>query len=550
MFVRTKKSGKREYLQIVKNERLGDKVQQRVMMTLGRLDILQANGQLDSLLRSGLRFSTKLRVLDAAQSDKTTKTKTLRIGPALLFEKLWDELGIKVVIHARVAERRFQFSIERAIFLTVLHRLFNPGSDRAAEKWKDNYAISGVGKLDLQHLYRSMGWLGEWLPEPEEQEASNPFVMRCIKDRLEEDLFLRQRDLFTDLSLVFFDTTSLYFEGLGGLNLGDYGYSKDHRPDLRQIVVGVVLDNSGNPVCSEILPGNTSDVKTLIPVAARLKKRFGIEKVCMVADRGMISKETIAELGKLGWDYILGVRMHKVKEVREKVLTDTGRFKVINPERRYSKDPSPLRVKEVDIEGTRYIVCHNEEQAEKDRKDRENIVKALQEQLKSGDKSLVGNKGYRKYIKCETRNFSIDEDKIEEEKIYDGKWVLTTSTDLPMEEVALKYKQLLTVEDIFRTMKSTLETRPIYHKCDETITGHVFCSFLALKLRKRLQDLIEQRGWKLEWADIIRDVNEMTEVNVTHHKDKFILRTETKGVAGKVFKAAGVALPPVLKELK
>ena len=522
MFVRTKKSGKREYLQIVKNERLGDKVQQRVLLTLGRMDILQANGQLDSLLRSGLRFSTRLRVLDAHQSDKTTKTNTLHIGPALLFEKLWEELGIKEVLQSRVAARRFQFSIERAIFLTVLHRLFSPGSDRAAEKWKENYAISGIGKLDLQHLYRTMGWLGEWLPEAEEQEDSNPFVMRCTKDLLEEDLFLRQRDLFTDLSLVFFDTTSLYFEGQGGLTLGEYGHSKDHRPGLRQIVVGVVLDNAGNPVCSEILPGNTSDIKTLIPVAERLKKRFGIEKVCMVADRGMISKKTIAELEELSWDYILGVRMRKVKEVREKVLADIGRFKVINPKRTYSKDPSPLKVKEVDIDGTRYIVCHNEEQAVKDRRDRENIIESLREHLKAGDKSLVGNKGYRKYIKCETRNFGIDENKVEEEKIYDGKWVLTTSTDLPTEEVALKYKQLLTVEDIFRTMKSTLETRPIYHKCDETITGHVFCSFLALKLRKRLQDLIDDKGWKLEWADIVHDVNEITEVKITHNKEKFI----------------------------
>jgi len=501
---------------------LGDKVQQRVLLTLGRMDILQANGQLDSLLRSGLRFSTRLRVLDAHQSDKTTKTNTLHIGPALLFEKLWEELGIKEVLQSRVAARRFQFSIERAIFLTVLHRLFSPGSDRAAEKWKENYAISGIGKLDLQHLYRTMGWLGEWLPEAEEQEDSNPFVMRCTKDLLEEDLFLRQRDLFTDLSLVFFDTTSLYFEGQGGLTLGEYGHSKDHRPGLRQIVVGVVLDNAGNPVCSEILPGNTSDIKTLIPVAERLKKRFGIEKVCMVADRGMISKKTIAELEELSWDYILGVRMRKVKEVREKVLADIGRFKVINPKRTYSKDPSPLKVKEVDIDGTRYIVCHNEEQAVKDRRDRENIIESLREHLKAGDKSLVGNKGYRKYIKCETRNFGIDENKVEEEKIYDGKWVLTTSTDLPTEEVALKYKQLLTVEDIFRTMKSTLETRPIYHKCDETITGHVFCSFLALKLRKRLQDLIDDKGWKLEWADIVHDVNEITEVKITHNKEKFI----------------------------
>jgi transposase len=168
--------------------------------------------------------------------------------------------------------------------------------------------------------------------------------------------------------------------------------------------------------------------------------------------------------------------------------------------------------------------------------------------LRKGDKSLVGNKGYRRYLKCEGTRFEIDEDKILSEEIFDGKWVLRTNTKLPFVEVALQYKQLWTVEDIFRTMKSIMETRPIFHKCDETIAGHVFCSFLALLLRKKLHDMIAARGWKLEWADIVRDVDAIMEVNVTHGEKKFTVRTETTGVAGKVFQAVGVALPPVLQE--
>ena len=167
--------------------------------------------------------------------------------------------------------------------------------------------------------------------------------------------------------------------------------------------------------------------------------------------------------------------------------------------------------------------------------------------MRAGDKSLVGNKGYRRFLRTTGEHFTIDQDKIEEEERYDGKWVLTTNTELATGEVALKYKQLWMVEDIFRSMKSLLETRPIYHKCDETIRGHVFCSFLALVLRKELQDRVERQGWSLEWADIIRDLDRLQEVEMSIQGKSYVVRTETKGTAGKVFQACGVALPPTLR---
>src|SRR5919198_2048933 len=140
------------------------------------------------------------------------------------------------------------------------------------------------------------------------------------------------------------------------------------------------------------------------------------------------------------------------------------------------RDPTPLKVKEVWVEGRRYVVCLNEDQVTKDAADREAIVAALREQLKRGDKSLIGNRGYRKYLQSQGKRFTIDEKKLLKEARYDGKWVLRTNTDLPAAEIALKYKQLWMVEEIFRSAKSWLQTRPIFHKCDETIRGHVFCS--------------------------------------------------------------------------
>lgn len=547
MFIRAKKRGERTYLQIVENERRGEKVVQHVKMTLGRLDLLEESGQLDSLLRSGLRFSNQLHILDAHAKGATTTTSTRKIGPALLFERLWTECGIATVIKSLLVKRGFQFPLERVIFTVVLHRLFAPGSDRAAEKWMDGHAIAGIDTvIYLQHFYRTMGWLGESLPAKNQLHAT-PFMWRANKDLIEEGLFALRRDLFTSLHIVFFDTTSLHFEGKGGTHLGHRGYSKNKRSDLNQIVVGVVLDDNGNPICSEVMPGNTTDVKTLIPIAERLKNQFGVGRICVVADRGMISKKTIDELEQMGWDYILGVRMHKVIEVRDMVLTDQGDYDEMYPPRVLSHDPAPLEVKEVRVDDNRYIVCRNEEQVRKDRFDREAIITALRQQLKQGDKSLVGNRGYRRYLKSAKGHFELDEDKILQEEQYDGKWILRTNTEIDKKDVALKYKQLLQVEDIFRTMKSILDTRPVFHKSDDNISGHVFCSFLALVLRKALRDRIEAKGWKLEWADIIRDVDKIQEVTVEHQGKSFIIRTEATGVAGKAFQAVGVALPPVLR---
>jgi hypothetical protein len=546
LFVRTQTNGSRTYLLIVENEWVGGKVKQRVLSRLGRLDQLLADGQLDALVQSLGRFSDKLAVLGAQARGEGVVARSSRIGPALIFQRLWETCSIDPVLKRLLGDRRFEFPLERAIFLTVLHRLFSSGSDRAAEKWKDDYTIPGVAGLGLHHLYRAMAWLGEQLP-PEQQSGATPFAPRTTKDRIEEELFAQRRDLFSHLDLVFFDTTSIYFEGAGGETLGQRGHSKDHRPDLKQMVVGVVLDQDGSPVCSEIWPGNTADVKSLVPVVERLKSRFGIGTVCIVADRGMISTETVAEVQKRQWGYILGVRMRSSTEAKA-VVGRAGRYAEVHPSSDDGEDPSPLKVKEVWMEDQRrYVVCVNQDQAAKDRYDREAVVAALRQALRQGDKSLVGNRGYRKFLRSGGQQFAVDEDKVREEARYDGKWVLTTNTDLPAREVALKYKQLWMVEAVFRSMKSLLDTRPIYHQCDETIRGHVFCSFLALVLRKELEDRLARKERQLEWGDVIRDLDNLVEMEVSIAGKGDVFRSEVKATTGKVFQACGVALPPGLR---
>jgi hypothetical protein len=359
MFFRIKPSGERRYLQIVENTRDGARTVQRVLATLGRVEDLEADGKLDALLRSGARFSETALLISSLQAGTLETGEPLRIGAPLIFGRLWEQTGCRKAIEQLAKGRGFGFPIERAVFASVLHRLVISGSDRACEKWLDAYCIDGADGLELHQLYRAMAWLGEELAD----QSGATRAPRRNKDLIEEVLFERRRSLFSDLSVVLFDTTSLMFYGAGGESLGRHGKSKDHRPELRQVIVGVVLDGEGRPICSETWPGNVTDVKALLPVVARLRERFGITRMCVVADRGMISAETIAELEERGIEYILGARERSDSEVREIVLADSKPMvPLIIPRARGAE--TAIEVKEVVVgdwgPGTkprRYVVC-------------------------------------------------------------------------------------------------------------------------------------------------------------------------------------------------
>jgi len=517
MFIRVKGTDPYRYLQVVENHREEGRVVQRVLCTLGRLDELTASGGTDSLLRSLARFSQRVQVIEGFQRGQLEAESVRQIGPDLAFGRLWQTTGIQRVLQDLLQGRRFEFPVERAVYLTVLHRLFESGSDRACERWREEMKIPGAESLELHHLYRAMRWLGD------------------SKDQVEEALFQHRRDLFAEFSLAFFDTTSLYFEGAGGESLGQYGHSKDYRPDLRQMIVGAVLSDDGRPVSCELWPGNRADGQALLPVVDRLRRRFGLRRVCWVADRGMISKGTIESLEQLGMEYLLGARMRRQKEVNEAVLGRAGR---------YHEVAENLRVKEVSVEGRRYIVCHNPQEAERDAADREAIVKSLEDRLKEGAGQLVGNRGYRRFLRTQKGAMVIDREKVEADARYDGKFVVRTNTSLSAEEVAVQYKRLLMVEQFFRATKSLLHTRPIFHQWDATIQGHVFSSFLALVLVDEMKRRLGARGWTLEWYDIKRDLMSLSQVEVREGDQTYLLRTPLRGTAGKVLQAVGVAIPP------
>ena len=538
MFIRVKKIGPYEYLYLVENAREGGRHVQRVIKALGRRDAVENSDLLDGLIASAARHSRRSIVLSSFYRGELPELRRVSIGPDLVFGRLWRETGCRDVLRGLLGERRFGFDVERAIYLTVLHRLMVSGSDRHAHDWRRRLRVPGAEALTLDDAYKAMAWRGEATADG-----------RPMTDAVEEALHRRRRPPLGEPSVAFFDTTSLYFEGQGGATLGRRGFSKDFRPQLQQVVLGLVLDGHDRPIASFLWPGNTADVTTLLPVVERLRTRFGIERACVVADRGMISAATIAGLEARGIGYILGVRERSTAEVRSTVIDDDGVAVPLSIPRQ--KGETDLAIKEVTAGGRRYVVCRNEEQARRDAEARAALLAGLERKLAQGDKALVGNGGYRRFLADRTgEGFTIDPAKVEADARSDGLFVLRTNTGLTALQVALRYRNLLAVEQSFLAAKTLLATRPIFHRTDAAIRGHIFCSFLALVLRKELMDRFTARHLALpEWQSIIDDLADLSEIEVEQDGRRALLRTAPGPAIGPLCRAVGVILPPVFQEL-
>ena len=525
MFVRLKRSGRHgawyEYLQIVESFRDHGKVRQRLVATLGRRDQIVASGALDGLLVSLAKFSERLRVVEKVRSEGIHAHRARSWGPALVFRRLWEVQGLPEILGRLAQGRQFHFDVERTTFALALQRLCAPGSDLAGSGWLRTVEYPGFESIELQHLYRTVGGF-----------------LAVVRADLEQELFFRDRDLFTQhLDLVFIDTTSTFVWRDQESALRQRGYSRDRRADQPQIVLCVAVDRQGWPVAWDILPGRTADPKAFAAMIAKLRERFQIGRVVVVADRGMISKDAVALLTEhptLPFDFILGCRMRRQKEVSDAVLARAGRFHTV---------ADNLEVKEVVVEGRRYVVCRNPEEARKDALARAAILAKLEAALAHGPKAVIGNKGFARFVRVQKGSVSIDLAAVEADARYDGKFVLRTSTALPAAEVARAYKSLWRVERTFREEKSTLEVRPIFHHRDDTSIGHIVACFLALRLEVDLQRRLDQRQVEGSWPDLMRDLDQVRAVELTLDGVRYRLRTDLHGSAHQAFAAAGVRPP-------
>lgn len=518
-FPRKKDGSVRQYLQLVETYREGIKVKQRILLSLGRVDELRASGELDRMADALVRLTERQKIVDLAKELSATSNKMF--GPVAVFRHLWKKFSMpKAIADAIRNETFFGYDAHAAIFRMVLGRLLYPKSKLMTHCWAETVSWDDGEVIDLQHYYRALGVLA-----------------RNVK-KIEENLYFAGRDLFTPApDLLFFDTTSVYFEGEGPTNgLGQYYYSKDNRPDRLQMFVGVVMTREGIPLAHHVFPGNTPDATAFSVVIEQMRNRFGIKRVILVGDRGMFSATIIKRIEELSMEYIAGVRMRTVTDVREIVLSDRGPFETVAPN---------LSVKDVHVGEKRYVVCHNEEEAKRAEVIREQVVAELREKLSLGPKRLIGNTAYRKYVSMEKEALRINESKIVSEARYDGKYVLLTNTDLSAKETALAYKALWQVERAFREIKSTFEIRPVYLSREDHVRGHVAVCFLAFCLqtafRKAIRNVEEFKGHSLE--SVLLSLTELRMVELTAGGKTYRVRMEPDKIATAAFRAVGVPIP-------
>ena len=427
------------------------------------------------------------------------------------------------MINKLVDRSSIEFNIDAALFAMTLNRLEDPFSKLGVSKWVPTVHYPEFDALELHHYYRSLDWLAEH------------------KDRSEQYLFERVKDLFhLKLDLVFWDTTSTYFEGSGPETLAKYGHSKDHRPDRVQIVIGLLMTQEGIPVAHEIFPGNMNDVKSFARALEIVKNRFSIDKIILVGDRGMVSAPFLEEIDKQGLEYIVGVRMRKIRSMDD-VLSRRGRYHEVRQN---------LKVKEVKHENDRYIVCFNPEEAVYDRQSREQMIKKLDEKLKAGGiKSLVGNSGYRRFLNVSGSEIAIDQETVNCRRTL--RWqVRAEDQQLSAHpgEIALAYKDLWRVERAFREMKSGLDLRPIYHWRDSRVRGHVMICFLAFLLESTFRRRCQEKEIKVPYNDLMLDLKQVRAIELKLNDKRYLLRSSLYGKSYEAFKAVGLRPPSEVTE--
>lgn len=508
MFLREVVTGQKtgapvRYAQIVEKYREPEtgKSKHRVLMSLGRVDAIDKD-QIRRLMISLSRYLETGKIPEGGRLGEVRE-----FGLPYLADRLWDRLGLPNFFARQLRKRKYAIAVERALFAMVAHRLVDPGSKRSCAEWMELDAyLPGTRGLTVQHLYRAMDFLDD------------------AHEEVEHALYQHRRTLFDRASVVYFDTTSTYFDcdETGDpdehYGLRQRGYSRDLRPDRRQIVVGLATDQQGLPIVSEVFSGETTDTLTVAPMLARLRT-FGLTNVVWVTDRGMASEVNLSAVRTAGMQYIIGARLRPDEELRTAISAD---------ETPYVKAGEGLMVKELRIAQRRVVVCYAPESAERDHKLRNAAIDRLGPILvrvnAGGDAAEITTNGW--YKRLATRHgdgtFALDKNKLEREAQCDGTFVLEVSNDaIPAVEAALAYKGLLKVERAFRVLKHGLDIRPVYHRLDHRIRAHVTLCMLGYFLERTIElntgasfEVVRTRFMRLRAAEIVFGEQRVWETSV------------------------------------
>jgi transposase len=514
------------YVALAHNRRVDGRVKPDVLMNLGRVDQVDVAGLRRLAASINKHFGGTDGLTDAAEVGAAAGAAPLEVidartgGSIWLLDQLWQRLQVGAAVRAATDARRFTTNMERVLFALVANRAVAPMSKLSAAEWvRQDAAIPGLSTMDEDHAYRAMDLL----------------VDADTAGRVQEAVFFAVANLLNlEVDLLFFDTTSTYFERdeeEGGADaFRRFGHSKDHRPDLPQIVIGLAVTREGIPVRCWCWPGNTNDQQVLADVKDDMRD-WKLGRVITVVDRGFSSADNLAYLRRAGGHYIAGMRMRDGNPLVEQVLSRQGRYQQVRDN---------LRVKEVRVEGSdaRFVICHNPEQAERDRQHRDDAVARIQAELARiaeqrardatrprGDKTRQRNEAAHVRAECALRDhptlgrwltqqpngrLKINTGKVKAEARLDGKYLIATSDPhISTEDAALGYKNLLEAERGFRDLKSTLLLRPVFHRLEHRIRAHVLICWLALLLTR-----IAERGSGISWRNINRQLGRIHQVTL------------------------------------
>ena len=551
------------YVQLAHNHRKGTNTQAEVLVQLGREDHLDMDG-LRRLVGSISRYLDGHGALPAGPhaDDQVLQVESSRtLGAVWLLDALWQRLGVAGALAKLLGTRRFGTDVERVLFALVGNRAVDPMSKLGAAEWaSQDAAIPRLGGMDDDQAYRAMDLL----------------VEADAQARVQEAVFFAAANLLNlEVDLLFFDTTSTYFErddaeaGPGAFRV--HGHSKDHRPDLPQVVIGLAVTREGIPVRCWCWPGNTNDMTVLRQVKDDLRG-WRLGRVITVVDRGFASDDNLAYLTRAGGHWIAGERLRDNTADVAQVLARQGRYQQVRDN---------LRVKEVRLgqgDGARrFVLCHNPEQAERDRHQREQqlaLVTAELERIatlgaKAGQAKGAGRGRGRRpaagedHLKAECAlrdhpslgrwlrqapggRLVIDRAKVRAEARLDGKFLLSTSDpDLSAEDVALGYKNLLEAERCFRDLKTTLELRPVYHHLERRIRAHVLLCWLALLLAR-----VAERQTGSTWRRINLELGRLHLVTLAGPAGRVQHTTALTQPQRELFTATGITPPPRVTSLQ
>ena len=558
------------YLQLAHNHRVDGTTQAKVLLNLGREDGLDRDGLVRLVASINRYLGEPVAPPPAAEllGDALTVTGSRPMGTAYLLDALWRTLGVDEALRKVLGPRRFTTDVERVLFALVANRAIDPASKLAAAEWvTHDAAIPGLGVMDEDQAYRAMDLLVDADAQAKVQEAVFFAVANLLN--LEVDLLL-------------FDTTSTYFERdteepeQGGFRR--YGHSKDHRADLPQIVIGLAVTKEGIPVRCWCWPGNTAD-QAVLPEVRDGMRDWRLGRVVTVVDRGFSSKENLDYLTRAGGHYIAGERMRSGAPLVEQALSRQGRYKQVRDN---------LRVKEVRLDAAperRWVSCHNPDQAELDKAQRDAALERITTELaridtmrskaaktgsaaksrtpktKSNDTgSATADEAAHVKAECALRDHRalgrwltqrpsgrlvIDRAKVAAEQRLDGKYLLTTSDPhLSAEDVALGYKNLLEAERGFRDLKSILELRPVFHRIEPRIRAHVLLCWLALLLIR-----VAERRTGQTWNRISTELGRLHAVTLTGTAGSVVHLTPLTAAQTGILRACQVPAPPTVTAL-